>query len=506
MIALLVATLIVTLFLSILAAASTAGTAGSIHLDLGYLIYISSLQASLSTILSLIVGVGLAWSLNRVTFRGRELVVGLFAAAIVTPGIVVAFGLIDVWGRAGWLGGLNVPVFGLGGVVAAHLVLDGAFAARIVLARLDAIPEARLKTGQSLALGPWTRFATIDWPAIRGTLPGLGAIIFLLAFTSFPIVLLLGGGPAVQTLEVAIYSAVRLDFDLGAAVELALVQIALCSAIIILSAALTPISLGVDRSIGRHWRDSPAARVIQTAILALALLGFGAPLIAVLIDGADGLAETLAQPAFWSAALTSLGIAAASAVLTIALGLIVSLARAAATLRAARLALAAPAYAYLAVPAVTLSLGAFLLVRGTGLSTEAAGPAVVVVANTLLSLPFAIATLGPPLDTIARTRGRLIRSLGLPGWTQLLAVELPLVAPDIGLVLALSFCFSLGDLGVIALFGTQNFVTLPLLMVRALGAYRTQDAATIAALLLIVTIGAFVVLPRLVRRLADARA
>ena len=67
---------------------------------------------------------------------------------------------------------------------------------------------------------------------MRGTMPGLGAVIFLLAFTSFPIVLLLGGGPAMQTLEVAIYSAVRLDFDLNAAVLLALVQIAICGGII----------------------------------------------------------------------------------------------------------------------------------------------------------------------------------------------------------------------------------------------------------------------------------
>ena len=77
---------------------------------------------------------------------------------------------------------------------------------------------------------------------------------------------------------------------------------------------------------------------------------------------------------------------------------------------------------------------------------------------------------------------------------------------DTGLVLALGFCFSLGDLGVIALFGTQDFATLPLLMVRALGAYRTHDAAAIAALMLVLTIAAFVALPRLFARLADARA
>ena len=264
------------MFWSILDATSDFPAATS-SADIGYLIYITTLQATLSTIFSLIVGIALAWALNRLRFPGRTLVIGLFASAIVTPGIIVAFGLLAVWGRSGWLGAFGVPIFGLGGVVAAHVILDGAFAARILLARLDAIPEARLKTGQSLALSPWTRFVTIDWPAIRGTLPGLAAIIFLLAFTSFPIVLLLGGGPAVQTLEVAIYAAVRLDFDLVTAVKLALIQIGICSAIILASSALAPISTSLDRPTSPRWRDAGIARVLQWLVLGLGTLRFRRP-------------------------------------------------------------------------------------------------------------------------------------------------------------------------------------------------------------------------------------
>jgi thiamine transport system permease protein len=105
---------------------------------------------------------------------------------------------------------------------------------------------------------------------------------------------------------------------------------------------------------------------------------------------------------------------------------------------------------------------------------------------------------------MVRARGKLIRSLGLSGWQQFWRVEYPLMGKDIGLMLALAFCFSLGDLGVIALFGTQDFQTLPLMMFRALGAYRNNDAAAIAAILLIGTIVAFVGLPRLFERIAHA--
>lgn len=511
-----IAGLVGLVLLAILATAANEPAARQSSVDVWHLVSMTSIQAGLTTILSLLVGTALAWALNRLRFPGRDLVVGLFASAIVTPGLIVAFGLLSVWGRAGWVNQaslaltghpLEVPLFGLGGILAAHVILDASFAARILLARLDAIPEKRLKTGQSLGLDAWQRFVVIDWPMLRTTLPGLAAIIFLLAFTSFPIVLLLGGGPANQTLEVAIYAAVRLDFDLRGAVTLALVQIGICSAIIIAASAFAPISASTGGSTPPGWRDRSTARALQWAVLVVSIVGFALPLVAILIDGiGPGIAEVTSRASFWKALGTSLALGSGSALLTLLLALGIGMGRAASGVPLLRVGIGAPAYAYLAVPAVVLSLGAFLLVRNAGLMPEAAAPVVVLLANALLSLPFALATLAPPLDAIAERRGRLIRSLGLSGWRQFIAVEWPLIGREAGVVLALAFCFSLGDLGVIALFGNEDFATLPLLMYRALGAYRSNDAATIAALMLCITIAAFVLLPRLFGKLTDARS
>ena len=513
LIALGVAALVIALFASIIGAAREQGTTDSSAVDIGHLLRMTAIQAGLSTVLSLVVGMALAWALNRLRFPGRGVVVGLFASAIVTPGLIVAFGLLAVWGRSGWVNavaglfGVHVeaPLFGLPGILMAHVILDAAFAARILLARLDAVPLPRLRTGQSLGLSAWTRFAVIDWPALLGSLPGLAAIIFLLAFTSFPIVLLLGGGPANQTLEVAIYSAVRLDFDLHSAVTLALMQVGICALIIVGSAAFAPIPSTPGPSSGQDWADGSVARALQWVVLGLCLLGFVLPLLAVAAGLFGGGIDTLmARPAFLQATFTSLAIATASAVLTLLLALGLAMGRAASSRPLSRLALATPAYTYLAVPAMVLALGFFLLVRSFGVAPERAGPAVVVVANALLSLPFAIAALGPPLDAIARGQGRLIRSLGLGGWDQFRLVEWPLIGRDVGVGLALAFCFSLGDLGVISLFGTPDFATLPLLLVEALGAYRSSDAGIIGALLLIVTLVTFTALPPLFERLARA--
>lgn len=511
-----IAALIILVLWSIAAAAAREPASARTAVDIPRLLVMTATQAGLTTVLSLFAGIALAWALNRLRFPGRDLVVGLFASAIVTPGIVVAFGLLAVWGRSGWVNllwqamfgtSLNLNIFGLGGILAAHLILDGAFAARILLTRLDSIPAARLKTGQSLALPPWRRFAIIDWPAIRGTLPGLAAIIFLLAFTSFPVVLLLGGGPANQTLEVAIYTAVRLDFDLYGAVLLALVQIGVCASVVFAAAAFAPIPPSLGPSRGQRWSDPGGARLVQWLILVLSVLGFALPLIAILVDGfGSSLAPLLQRPTFWRSTGTSLVIATLSAALTLLLALGLCLGRAATGNLPLRTGIAAPSYAYLAVPAVVLALGFFLLVRGLGVDPGLAAPIIVVLANALLALPFAVATLGPPLDAVAQSRGRLIRSLGLSGLRQFSHVEWPLIGREAGVVAALAFCFSLGDLGVIALFGTQDFATLPLLMVRALGAYRTNDAAAIAALMLCLTIAAFIAIARLFGSSADARA
>ncbi len=74
-----------------------------------------------------------------------------------------------------------------------------------------------------------------------------------------------------------------------------------------------------------------------------------------------------------------------------------------------------------------------------------------------------------------------------------------------GYALAIAFVFSLGDLGVISLFGTSEFSTLPWLMYRAFGAYRTNDAEAIAAILLLLSVSAFILIPKLLDRLTNAR-
>lgn len=514
LVALAIALLIAALLGALWTAAQRFPTTAASIVDIGHLVRMSALQAGLSTLLSLIAGIALAWTLDRLRFPFRGLVIGLLSTALVLPSLVIVAGLVAVWGRTGWVNLLLEPfgirtgsIFGLHGIIAAHVILNGAFSARIFIDRLGALPAEKLKLGRSLGLSAWRRFMIIDAPALAASIPGVGATIFLLCFTSFAIVLTLGGGPANQTLEVAIYQAVRLDFDLAAAVRFALVQLAVCAAIIIPATTLSPAATLFGRRNHVHWPDAPWVTVLQAAVLAVLLAGFITPLVAVLVGGlGPAFGGILAQPAFWRAAGTSLAIGTASAVLSLALALALAMARALQTGRSpARALLGFPVFAYLAVPAVVLSLGFFLLARLTGIAPGTAAPLVLVVANALLALPFVFATLGPPLEALVGRHERLIRALGLSAFTQWRRVEWPLIGQPVGYALAVAFVFSLGDLGVISLFGTSDFSTLPWMMYRAFGAYRTNDAEAIAAVLLILSVSAFIVIPKLFEALTHAR-
>ena len=509
-----VAVLIAALLVSLWVAGQRFPTTGSSTTDIGYLLVTSATQAALSTVLSILTGMALAWTLDRLRFTGRGVVIGLLSTALVMPSLVIVSGLLAIWGRNGWVNALLAPfgleagssIFGLGGIIAAHVVLNGAFSARIFIDRLGAIPTEKLKLGRSLGLGPLRRFAIIDFPALAASIPGVAATIFLLCFTSFPIVLTLGGGPANQTLEVAIYQAVRLDFDLGAAVNLAIVQLVVCAAIIIPASTLSPAAslFGAPNRI--HWPERPWITGVQRVVLTVLLASFLAPLVAVLGEGSGAISNVLAQSAFWRATATSLVIGTLSALLAIALGLALGMARA---LQAKgslwRAVLGLPVFAYLAVPAVVLSLGFFLLARLMGLAPALVAPIVLILANALLALPFVFATLAPPLEALTLRHHRVIRALGMSSLSQWRRIEWPLLGQPIGYALAVAFVFSLGDLGVISLFGTSEFSTLPWLMYRALGAYRTNDAEAIAAVLLIVSISAFILIPKLFEILTHAR-
>jgi len=70
----------------------------------------------------------------------------------------------------------------------------------------------------------------------------------------------------------------------------------------------------------------------------------------------------------------------------------------------------------------------------------------------------------------------------------------------LGFAAGLTAALSMGDLGVIALFGDAERATLPLKLYQLMGSYRMEQAAGCASLLLILSFGFFWIFDFLGRR------
>jgi thiamine transport system permease protein len=145
-------------------------------------------------------------------------------------------------------------------------------------------------------------------------------------------------------------------------------------------------------------------------------------------------------------------------------------------------ALAAVSSLVLLVPTAVLATGWFLVLRAQGdVARYAAG--VVVGINALMALPFAMRVLSPAFEAHRLRSARLADSLGIRGLARFRFIDWPVLRRPILTALSFAMALSLGDLGAVALFGSENLTTLPWLIYSRMGAYRNQDADGLALLL-----------------------
>jgi len=472
-------------------------------------------------VLSVLVGISLAWSLaHQVHFKGRSLLVALFSSSLVLPTLIVVFGLIAVLGRNGWVNQVSLMLFdhsfgsyiyGLGGILVAHVYLNASFALRSLLHAFESIPTEKYKLAKSLRFTTFERFIYVEWPALRTTLLGTASTIFLLCFTSFAIVLVLGGSPAYNTLEVAIYEAVKLDFDIAMALKLAFIQLAVTTLLVVFSSNFRSSVANIKTSsLDIPWSESKHIKRLQAAIISLFTIFFILPLLAIIIDGLGAdFTRIITEPIFIKSFVTSLSIATLSSILTVIFAVMLSDAKRNFSLkyrlaenrfsRALNTIVAFSGNLYLAVPSLIMGLGFFLLSQRIEAPLVVWSSIALLTANVLMSLPFALSVLAPAMQKTAQRYDKLVFSLNLTALQRWVYCEYPYLKPSLGYVLALSFCFSLGDLGIIALFGSDEFLTLPWYLYQLMGSYRTSDAAGVALILLTLVLSIFILLPRVFR-------
>ncbi len=463
-------------FGTLIAVAGRAGSGAASATDWAAVRF-TVVQATLSAAVSVIAAIPVARALARRQFRGRGALITLLGAPFLLPVIVAILGLLAVFGRGGILNAaleaLGLPtisIYGLHGVVLAHVFFNLPLAVRLLLQAWLAIPAERFRLAASLD-APVGRL--LEWPMLRSAVPGIFLAIFLICLTSFAVALTLGGGPRATTVELAIYQALRFEADFGGAARLAALQFGICGVAAVLAWTVTVPSgfgAGLDRVVAR-WDAGPVWR--DGAVIAVAALFLLVPLGMVVWRGAWGLGEVPAS--LVAAALRSVATAVGSAALCACLATALAL-------RAGGLASLAGVLP-LATSGLVLGTGLFLIVF-PWISPQALALPVTALVNAVMALPFAYRALAPAVAEAETGQGRLADALAITGWARVRIVILPRVRRPLGFATGLAAALSMGDLGVIALFASEAQETLPLAMYRLMGAYR-MDAAAGAALVLV---------------------
>jgi len=496
--------------LSLVSTSATSGLDDNTFWQSAYLqqvLAFSLWQAFLSTLLS----VGLALLVARAIARrgeffGRALLLRLFALPLVVPAVVAVLGVVSVYGSNGWLP-LGRSLYGLNGILLAHLFFNLPLAVRLLLPVWLSIPREYWQLSEQLGMNSWHQWRRLEWPAIRENLPGVSLLVFMLCLTSFAVVLTLGGGPKSTTLEVAIYQSLRFDFDPAQAVILALLQFLLCAVVALISLRLqklpeVEISLSTP-GLGLITKSQWPNNLVITLATVFVLM----PLLAMLIDAARGpVLRVLGNPNLWQSAGYSLAIGFSAATLsTLAAWLLL---RTSADLnylnrkKSAAWIEMAGSIVYV-VPPLVIGTGIFVLISPYADVFNWAIPIVIVV-NALMGLPFAIRALAPTMRQNTMRYQRLCQSLNLRGWHRFKLVDWPQLRKPLGLAMALVAALAIGDLGVIALFGTPETTTLPLLLYQQLSAYLVSQAAVTAVVLLCICLFAFWLLEKLIGGSVDA--
>ncbi|WP_323127287.1 thiamine/thiamine pyrophosphate ABC transporter permease [Marinobacter sp. JSM 1782161] len=474
-------------------------------------IWFSVYQAALSTLLSLLLAIPVARALHRQPrLFGRGLILRLSELSLVLPSIVAAFGLVAVYGRSGWLSPVfdalgGWTLYGLQGILLAHVFFNAPLAARILLQGLERIPANQWRLAAQYGLGSRALWRSLEWPALRQVLPGLAVFIFILCFTSFAIVMTLGGGPRSTTIEVAIYQSLRYDFDFARAAVLALVQLLICGSLWWLAtryrgpSGLVPGQLETSPGLRRDARGLAGWR--DRTLLALFLLFLLLPLAAVVWKGLPELWTSAGNTLLWSSLLRSVLVATAAAGMSLGFGLAIlgcsRHERQAGHGRRARLTEAC-GHLTLLVPALVLGTGLFILLRPQ-LGQGPQGLTLVALINALMALPFVLQVLRGPLATLSPATSRLADQLDVRGLYRLRWIVLPLLRRPILLALAYAAGLSLGDFSVVALFGSPANPTLPLLLYQQLAGYQMANASATALVMLLLLLLVFHALNRLSR-------
>jgi thiamine transport system permease protein len=485
-------------------------------------------QAALSTLFTLALGLPGAYLFAKFQFKGKSLLQALTTIPFILPTLVVSAAFSALLGPRGWLNlGLmsifdlpNPPIQfmnSLTAILTAHVFYNTTIVLRTVSsfwANLD--PKLEL-AARSLGATRWQTFLRVTLPLLGPAIVAACLLVFTFDFTSFGVVLILGG-PKFATLEVEIYTQALSFLNLPLASVLSLLQLFFTVGFTFIYQWLSnrlvrPISLqpqAASLKSSLTW----TSRIGATLIILVLVCLFVTPLLALalrsisLIEMSDASPDTFRfslefykqlnqnprQSLFYVSPLTSVSISLAYALITVIISLLIGIPAAwtlarqpeARFTRWLDLSLMLP----LGTSSVTLGLG-FILAFSRPPLDLSTSILLIPLAHTLVALPFVVRNLIPALRSIKPGLHQAAIVLGATPLEVIRLIDMPLISRALLVAATFAFTISLGEFGATSLMARPEFPTIPLAIYRLLGqpgALNYGQAMAMGTLLMVVCI------------------
>ncbi|MGE0601293.1 MAG: ABC transporter permease [Dehalococcoidia bacterium] len=470
-------------------------------------------QATISALLTIVLALPLAWLLACHSFPGKRALEATLMVPFVLPTIVVAVAFTALIGPSGTANALLMRLPGVDdppihllntvwAILLAHVFYNVAVAGRIIATGWRGLDTRVEESAAMLGAGPAARFFLVTLPALRNSVLAAGSLVFLFCFTSFGVILILGGS-SYGTLETEIYRESLFLFRLPVAGALALVQMAVTFAAIIVNTRLQKTSTQrfESRPFTRWARRTMVFGAVVIAGLVVLTLAPMAALAERSFHASDGytfryysmLDDNVRGQVLFVAPVeairNSLTFALGTAAISLPIGTLAAIGAVRSKSRIAESIVQIP----LGVSAVTLGLG-FLVTFDEPPLELRQSPMLVVLAHSLIAVPFVARIVGARLGSLDPRLRDAASVLGAGPIRTFFSVEAPLLRGALAVAGVTAFATSMGEFGATLLISRPEYPTIPVAIFRYFGqpgALNYGQALAMSTILMAVTASMF---------------
>lgn len=482
-------------------------------------------QAFLSTLLTLLIGLPAAYLFARFEFPGRKSLHTLSLLPFILPTVVVATAFNTLIGPRGWLNLILMDLLNLSNpplsllnslpaILLAHVFYNTSIVIRMVGNSLSRLNPHYDEAARVLNAKPWQAFREVSLPLLMPSILGASLLVFLFDFTSFGVVLMLGG-PQFATLEVEIYTQAMSRFNLPMAGLLSMIQLAITLLITLAQSRVKNPRFGkAALSSEQKTRQRPVStrqKIFVVLMCLLLVVLFISPILSlvsrslVTFEAARGergeietglttryyteLFQNRTGSIFYSNPLAAIRNSLVYSILTMIIATSMGLITAYALSRSGKLT-------RLLEPFLMLPLGASAVILGLGFLitfnrppwTSGPFPILIPIAHSLIALPFMVRTILPAIQGIPNSLREAASVMGAKPWKVLREIDLPILLRAVIVSLAFSFTISLGEFGASSLLANARTPTIPVAIFRYIsqpGALNYGQALAMSTLLLL---------------------